>query len=104
LRRIDDRRKRGPTNAAQTRDGEAAALHLGGSQFPGAGLLGQLAEYARYRVDILAVRIVDDRHDQPIGCIGSKPNMDVLLENKIAALGVQRSVEQRKLLQRPYTC
>ena len=100
LGRVDDRRERRATDAAQARDREAAALHLGGRQLARPRLLAQRRQLARQLEHVLAVRVAHDRHDQPVGRVGREAHVHVVLHHQLAGLQVQRRAEQRKGLQR----
>src|SRR4051812_38524300 len=62
LGRVDQRRERRPADAAEARDRERAALHVGRLELAGAGGAGQLRQLARNVEDPLALGVLDHRH------------------------------------------
>src|SRR6202034_3288185 len=78
----------------------AAALHFSTAKLAAARLGRKLAERARDLVDILAIGIANHRYQQAVGRIGREADVNVFLVDQVLAAGVERGVEQRKLLQR----
>src|SRR5207342_428445 len=59
LRRVHERRKRGPADAAEVADAERRALHLLERQLAAARLRGQFGDLRRQLRQALAVRVAD---------------------------------------------
>ena len=87
-------------NAAQAADGEAAALHVGAAQLAFARFLGQLAHFLADLQDAFLVGIFEHGHDQAVGRVGGKTDVEILLVNQRVA--VKAGVEVRVFLQRGY--
>ena len=100
LRRVDDRRERSATDAAEARDREAATLHVGGRELAGACLFAQRGELARELEDVLAIGITHDRHDESLRRVGRKAEVHVFLDTSSPASGVERRREMWEGLQR----
>ena len=58
-----------------------------------------VGEVARELEDVLAVGVADHRHDQALRRVGGEADVQVLLVDQLAGIGVERGVEVRKLLQ-----
>ena len=65
LRLIDDRGSQQAAEDARVGDGERTALHVVHAQPLGAGALGEIVHGARDAQEILLIRALDDRNDQP---------------------------------------
>ena len=65
-----------------------------------ARLLGQLLQLDGDLRDVLRVGVADHRHEQPAIGVDRDADVDVLLVDDLAALGIDRRVELRELLHR----
>lgn len=69
-------------HAAERRDGEAGAAHVGGAKLAVARLLGEFAHFHADLQHALLVGVLDDRNDQTVGCVGCETDVEVLLVNQ----------------------
>ena len=74
-------------NAAQAADSEAAALHVGAAQLAFARFLGQLAHFLADLQDAFLVGIFEHGHDQAVGRVGDKTDVEILLVNQPSKIG-----------------
>src|SRR4051794_41132410 len=86
LGRVDERGEPGPADAAQARDRERAALHVGGLELAGTGGAGQLGELTRDVEDALRAGVLDDRHDEPVRRVGGEADVVVALDDELVAV------------------
>ncbi len=99
LGRVDDRRERRAADAAQARDRERRTLKLIRFQLAVPGGCGQQRKLLGEFVNVLLVRIADDRDHQALVGIGRKSQVAVLLEDEILAVVRERGIDARELLQ-----
>src|SRR5690606_15249742 len=85
-------------NAAQRRNREAAALHLGRCQLAVTRQAGEFGRFTGNIEDALLVGIANHRYHQTVRGIGCKTDVVVLLEHQRVA--VERGIEFRELLER----
>src|SRR5579863_515205 len=97
---IHDRSKSNATDAAQVRNRERAAFHVGGSELFVAGFLGELRQFDRQLDDVLLIDVADYRNEKPAVCISGDPDVDVLLVDDFFFLNINTGVELRKHFQR----
>src|SRR5690625_2200195 len=100
FRRIDDGRELGAADAAQRRNGNAAAGHVGRTELLVAGLDRNLAQLLGQFDQPLLVAIADHRHHQAVRRVHGDADVEILLEDQLFAGRVQRGIELRELLQR----
>ena len=98
FRRVDDGREVAPADAAERRNGEARARHVGRAELAVARLLRQLAHFLADLQDALLVGVLDHRHHQAVGRVRREADVVVLLEHEL--LAVERGVELGEFLQR----
>ena len=88
LGRVDDRREERAADAAERRDRERRARHLGRAELALARLAGQFAQLLGDREQALLVDVLDHRHDQPERRVGCEADVPVVLAHEL--LAVQR--------------
>ena len=67
--------------------------------FPARAFSDKLAQLPCNLVNILAIRITHHRHDEAVRRVRGEPHMNVLFQNQVGALWIERGVEQGELLQ-----
>ena len=97
---IHDRRKADAADAAQIRDGERAAFHIGGREFLVARLLRELRQLDRQFDNVFLVHIANHRNQQAAIGIGGNADVDVLLVDDFFFLHIDAGVELRENFQR----
>src|SRR5215470_6031906 len=91
LGRVDDGSEIRSAYAAEARNREATALHVGRTQLALARLGRQIAHLLGNREHALLVGVLHHRHHQPVGRVGRETHVVVLLVDQVVA--VERGVE-----------
>ena len=104
LGRVDDRREAGAADAAEARDRERRALHVGRRDLPLAHALRDRAELLAELEDALAVDVLDDGNDEAVWRVDGDADVVVALEDERVLLRRERRVELGELLQRDDRC
>ena len=96
FRRVDDRGEGRAADAAERRNGEGRALHLGRGELARASLFGELAEFAGELDDPLLVDILDDSDHKAVRRIDRDANVPVAPHDQSVASRTQSGVEGRE--------
>src|SRR4051812_8447255 len=83
LGRVDDRREARAADAAERRDRERRALHVGAAELARARLARQLAQILGDLQDALGVGVLDDRDHEPVRRVGGEADVVVALEDQV---------------------
>ena len=95
LRRVDDRRERGPTDPPQTRNRKAGSLHLIGREPASPRDLRELRGLAGELDQALAADVANYRNNQTVLSVDRDPEMMRLLQDEVFAIGLQGSSRTR---------
>src|SRR5471032_3602702 len=104
FRGVDDRREASAANVTQAGDGEAAALHVVGSELLGACFFCDFRSFGSQLQQALLVDILDHRNYQTFRGIHGEADVYVFLADDRFAAWRQGAVEIRQLLEQMRAC
>ncbi|ABX22687.1 hypothetical protein SARI_02840 [Salmonella enterica subsp. arizonae serovar 62:z4,z23:-] len=100
FRRVDNRREVGSSQAADTGDSEATALHFASGKLTITRFFGDGSQFARQLSHTLLIHVFKDWNHQTIWRINRHADVDVFLQRQALTIFGQRAIEARHLLKR----